>query len=42
MTDVITEVEGDSCPLGVVVDDLVVVVPVDVLRGLQGLKTECS
>ena len=36
----LTHVKRDSRPLGVVVDDLVVVVPVDVLGWLQGLNTE--
>ena len=36
----LTHVKRDSRPLGVVVDDLVVVVPVHVLRGLQRLQCD--
>ena len=40
MMEFSTLIEWDPGPAGVVVEDLVVVVPVHVLRRLQGLKQE--
>ena len=37
----LTQIKRHSCPLCVVVDDLVVVVPVNILRRLQGLLKDC-
>ena len=37
MLFVLTKVKRDPCPLCVIVDDLIVVVPVNILRGLQSL-----